>query len=105
MVNWINEAKTKTKPAIDRIKELIMQYKDVGFRLHWHFYGYSVNAGQRLEKCYGLSFTFVVFGHLYIIALNDLHSLCYTACFHRVFHLQFGKYLLAVTANRVFADG
>ena len=39
------------------------------------------------------------------ISLNDLHCLCYTARFHRVFHLQFGKYLLAVTANRVFADG
>ncbi len=31
MVNWINEAKTKAKPAIDRIKELIMQSKVVGF--------------------------------------------------------------------------
>ena len=47
MVNWINEAKTKAKPAIDRIKEFVMQSKDVGFRLHWLFYGYSVHADQR----------------------------------------------------------
>lgn len=31
MVNWINEAKANAKPAIDKIKELIMRSKVVGF--------------------------------------------------------------------------
>ena len=31
MVNWVNEAKVKAKPVIEKIKEFIMQSKVVGF--------------------------------------------------------------------------
>ena len=86
MVNWINEAKTKAKPAIDRIKELIMQSKVVGFdesgcycnkRLDWAWIAQTVyftllfRAGGRsskeLENRFGDSLE-------RMIAVTDRHS-------------------------------
>ena len=86
MVNWINEAKTKAKPAIDRIKELIMQSKVVGFdesgcycnkRLDWAWIAQTVyftllfRAGGRsskeLESRFGDSLE-------RMIAVTDRHS-------------------------------
>lgn len=100
MVNWISEAKTKAKPAIDKIKELIMQSKVVGFdepgcycnkRLDWAWIAQTVyftllfRAGGRsskeLESRFGDSLE-------RMIAVTDRHSAYFALHFlnHQVCH-------------------
>lgn len=86
MVNWVNEAKKAAEPAIDKIKEYIMQSTVVGFdesgcycnkRLDWAWIAQTVyftllfhcksRKGQELEDRFGDSL-----GRM--IAVTDRHS-------------------------------
>lgn len=99
MVNWINEAKRAAKPAIEKIKEYIMQSAIVGFdesgcycekRLDWAWIAQTVyftlvfhgktRKGQELEDRFGDSLermTAVTDRHSAYFALHFLnHQVC-----------------------------
>lgn len=99
MVNWINEAKRAAAPAIDKIKEYIMQSAVVGFdesgcycnkRLDWAWIAQTVyftlvfhgksRKGQELEERFGDSLermTAVTDRHSAYFALHFLnHQVC-----------------------------
>lgn len=99
MVNWVNEAKKSAEPAIEKIKEYIMQTSVVGFdesgcycnkRLDWAWIAQTVyftllfhgrsRKGEELEKRFGDSLermTAVTDRHSAYFALHFLnHQVC-----------------------------